>query len=54
MELRELGFSITTMMTGVVILYLALGAVNSYSGENEVKHRVALSPDAAQYIYLRN
>jgi len=54
MELRRLGFSMATMMTGVVILYLAMGVVNSYSGEGEVKHGVALSPDAAQYIYLRN
>jgi hypothetical protein len=54
MELRQFGFSIATMMTGVVILYLALGVADSYSGENEGKHRVALSTDAAQYIYLRH
>jgi hypothetical protein len=55
MELRELGSSITTMMASVIFLYLALGAVDSYSGEDDPeRHRIALSPTAAKYIYLRH
>jgi hypothetical protein len=54
MELRELGFSMATTMMSVVILYLALGVANSYSGVSEVKHGVALSHDTVQYIYLRH
>jgi hypothetical protein len=55
MELRELGSSITTMMASVVFLYLALGAVDSYSREDPARtHKIALSAGAAQYIYLRH
>lgn len=55
MELRELGSSITTMMASVIFLYLALGAVDSYSAENQERtHKIALSSSVAKYIYLRH
>jgi hypothetical protein len=54
MDLRELRSSIATMMASVIFLYLALGAVDSYSGEDHARiHKIALSSNAAQYIFLR-
>jgi hypothetical protein len=54
MLLKELSSSITTVGTCVFVVYLAVGVLQGYSSEAEVKGpRIALSSNAAHYIYLR-
>ena len=53
MVLKELQSSLATMGACMLIVYLAIGFVRSYSSEAEANVRIALSSDAAHYIYLR-
>jgi hypothetical protein len=54
MLLKELGSSIAIVISCCVVLYTAMGATASLSGESEANgHRIALSASAAHQIYLR-
>jgi hypothetical protein len=55
MDLKDLGSSVATMMVSVSVLYFALGVLDSYSGEDQARtYKIALSPSAATYIFLRH
>ena len=53
MLLKELQSALVTIVTCVFVVYLAIGVVRGYSSEAEANGRIALSFDAAHYIYLR-
>ena len=53
MLLKELQWALATIGTCVFVVYLAIGVVQAYSSEAEANSRIALSSDAAHYIYLR-
>ena len=53
MLLKELRSSITTIGACVFVVYLAVGVVQGSSNKAEANGRIALSSNAAHYIYLR-
>ena len=53
MVLKELQSSLATIGACVFVVYLAIGVVRGYTSEAEANYRIALSSDAAHYIYLR-
>jgi hypothetical protein len=54
MVLKQLGSTVTTIGACVFVVHLAVGVVQGYATEAEInKPRVALSSNAAHYIYLR-
>jgi hypothetical protein len=50
---KELQSSLPTLGVCVFVVYLAIGVLQGYSSEAEANERIALSSDAAHYIYLR-
>jgi hypothetical protein len=53
MSLKEWTSSVITIVMSATFLYFSFRALQSYSGEEHSRAGVALSAEAATYIYLR-
>jgi hypothetical protein len=53
LTLKEWTSSVITIVMSATFLYFSFRALQSYSGEEHSRAGVALSAEAATYIYLR-
>jgi hypothetical protein len=53
MVLKELQSSLASIGACVFVVYMAIGVARGYASDAEAYSRIALSSDAAHYIYLR-